>query len=285
MSASGVGQARNRASDVSIEQVGVVGLGIMGRPMAANLLKAGFRVTVWNRGPGTVAELTSKGAEAGGSPAGVAGRSQVVITMLPDTPDVESVLFGPNGVAHGITPGGVVIDMSTISPAATEGFAARLEERGAEMLDAPVSGGEQHSRSTTDPEDLEEERRLAYVAMTRAERYLYVTHAMKRRVYGEEIVAEPSQFLNEMPQELLEDLSLGKSWCISGVKLMLLRSSRPTSRAGRRRNTLVRLTIASTRSKRSSDSEIKRWATGQIPNPSRHPLPRHRRGKSCRVRM
>ena len=69
-----------------------------------------------------------------------------------------------------------------------------------------------HSRSATDPEDLEEERRLAYVAMTRAERYLYVTHAMKRRVYGEEIASEPSQFLNEMPSELLEDLSLGKSW-------------------------------------------------------------------------
>ncbi len=69
-----------------------------------------------------------------------------------------------------------------------------------------------HSRSATDPDDLEEERRLAYVAMTRAERYLYVTHAMKRRVYGEEIASEPSQFLNEMPSELLEDLSLGKSW-------------------------------------------------------------------------
>ncbi|HET9527584.1 MAG TPA: 3'-5' exonuclease, partial [Pyrinomonadaceae bacterium] len=69
-----------------------------------------------------------------------------------------------------------------------------------------------HSRSATDPEDLEEERRLAYVAMTRAERYLYVTHAMKRRVYGEEIASEPSQFLNEMPPELLDDLSLGKSW-------------------------------------------------------------------------
>src|SRR5690349_13348301 len=69
-----------------------------------------------------------------------------------------------------------------------------------------------HSRSATDPEDLEEERRLAYVAMTRAERYLYVAHAMKRRVYGEEIASEPSQFLNEMPLELLEDLSLGKSW-------------------------------------------------------------------------
>ncbi len=125
-----------------IERVGVVGLGIMGRPMAANLLKAGFRVTVFNRSPGPVAELVAKGAEAGGSAAEVASRAQVVITMLPDTPDVESVLFGPNGVAHGVPEGGVVIDMSTISPAATEGFAAELEERGAEMLDAPVSGGD-----------------------------------------------------------------------------------------------------------------------------------------------
>ncbi len=69
-----------------------------------------------------------------------------------------------------------------------------------------------HSRSATDRAELEEERRLAYVAMTRAERYLYVTHAMKRRVYGEELASEPSQFLNEMPIDLLEDLSLGKSW-------------------------------------------------------------------------
>jgi DNA helicase-2/ATP-dependent DNA helicase PcrA len=69
-----------------------------------------------------------------------------------------------------------------------------------------------HSRSATDPAELEEERRLAYVAMTRAERFLYVTHAMKRRVYGEELASEPSQFLNEMPIDLIEDLSLGKSW-------------------------------------------------------------------------
>jgi DNA helicase-2/ATP-dependent DNA helicase PcrA len=69
-----------------------------------------------------------------------------------------------------------------------------------------------HSRSATDPAELEEERRLAYVAMTRAERFLYVTHAMKRRVYGEELASEPSQFLNEMPIDMLEDLSLGKSW-------------------------------------------------------------------------
>jgi 3-hydroxyisobutyrate dehydrogenase len=110
--------------------------------MAANLLRAGFRVTVFNRSPGPVAELVAKGAEAGESAADVARRTQAVIIMVPDTPDVEAVLFGPRGVAEGIAPGGVAIDMSTISPSATERFAARLAEAGAEMLDAPVSGGD-----------------------------------------------------------------------------------------------------------------------------------------------
>jgi 3-hydroxyisobutyrate dehydrogenase len=110
--------------------------------MAANLLKAGFRVTVWNRSRGPIRELVAQGAQAGASPAEVAALTQAVITMVPDTPDVESVLFGAQGVAHGIARGGVVIDMSTISPAATEGFAAELENRGADMLDAPVSGGD-----------------------------------------------------------------------------------------------------------------------------------------------
>jgi 3-hydroxyisobutyrate dehydrogenase-like beta-hydroxyacid dehydrogenase len=126
----------------AIDRVGVVGLGVMGRPMAANLLAAGFRVTVHNRSPGPVAELVAKGAAAGESPADVARRSDAVITMVPDTPDVEAVLFGTAGVAEGSAPGSAVVDMSTISPAATERFAVRLAERGVEMLDAPVSGGE-----------------------------------------------------------------------------------------------------------------------------------------------
>ena len=127
---------------VGIHRVGFIGLGIMGRPMASNLLEAGFELTVHNRSPGPVADMVSQGAIAGGSPADVARQSEVVITMLPDTADVAAVLFGPEGVAEGIAAGGVVIDMSTISPAATEQFARRLADRGAEMLDAPVSGGD-----------------------------------------------------------------------------------------------------------------------------------------------
>jgi ATP-dependent exoDNAse (exonuclease V) beta subunit len=89
-----------------------------------------------------------------------------------------------------------------------------------------------HSRSATDRAELEEERRLAYVAMTRAERYLYVTHAMKRRVYGEELASEPSPFLNEMPIELLEDLSLGKSWLSFAMdRLRSITSTASTKRA------------------------------------------------------
>jgi 3-hydroxyisobutyrate dehydrogenase len=110
--------------------------------MAANLLKGGFEVTVWNRSPGPAQALVAGGARAAESPADVAARTQALVTMVPDTPDVEAVLFGEAGVVHGIGKGGVVIDMSTISPAATEGFAAELEKRGAEMLDAPVSGGD-----------------------------------------------------------------------------------------------------------------------------------------------
>ncbi len=110
--------------------------------MAANLLAAGYAVTVHNRSSRAVGELVARGARDGSSPAGVASASDVVITMLPDTPDVEAVLFGERGVAAGIAPGAVVVDMSTISPDATEELARRLAERGASMLDAPVSGGE-----------------------------------------------------------------------------------------------------------------------------------------------
>jgi 3-hydroxyisobutyrate dehydrogenase len=131
-----------RRTAEAIRRVGVVGLGIMGRPMAANLLQAGFEVTVWNRTPGRADPLVARGVRIAESPADVAARAQAVVTMVPDTPDVEAVLFGPAGIARGIREGAVVIDMSTISPSATEGFAAELEKQGAEMLDAPVSGGD-----------------------------------------------------------------------------------------------------------------------------------------------
>ena len=114
----------------------------MGKPMARNLIKAGYQLIVHNRSRGGVDELAAAGATAGTSPADVARRSSVVITMVPDTPDVEAVLTGADGVLSALQPNAVVIDMSSISPVATKRLAARVAERGAHMLDAPVSGGE-----------------------------------------------------------------------------------------------------------------------------------------------
>jgi len=124
------------------EQIGFIGLGVMGRPMAGHLLAAGYRLTVHNRSRAAVDELVAAGAQAGTSPADVARHSDVVITMLPDTPDVQSVIAGPTGVLEGVRAGAVVIDMSSISPAATRELASRVAAAGATLLDAPVSGGE-----------------------------------------------------------------------------------------------------------------------------------------------
>jgi len=124
------------------ERIGFIGLGIMGRPMAGHVLDAGFTVTVWNRTRSKTTPLVERGAAAAASPREVAAASDITITMVADTPDALDVILGPQGVAHGVRPGSVVVDMSTISPAATREVARRLAERGAEMLDAPVSGGE-----------------------------------------------------------------------------------------------------------------------------------------------
>lgn len=122
--------------------IGFIGLGIMGRPMAEHLLKAGYRLTVFNRTASKTKSLVAQGAEAANSPAELAVSCDVIITMVPDTADVEEVLFGNAGVKEGLSAGKIVIDMSTISPEATEKFAERLRESNCEMLDAPVSGGE-----------------------------------------------------------------------------------------------------------------------------------------------
>lgn len=132
-----------------MNRVGWIGLGIMGRPMARNLLKAGFRVVGYSRTKAKVDELVAAGGEAAQSPADVARRVEVTITMVPDAPDVEAVLFGTDGVVEAAQPGHVVVDMSTISPTATRLFAQRLASRGIEMLDAPVSGGESGAREGT----------------------------------------------------------------------------------------------------------------------------------------
>jgi 2-hydroxy-3-oxopropionate reductase len=124
------------------ETLGFIGLGVMGKPMAGHLVKAGFPLVVHNRSRGKVDELVAQGAKGAASPAEVARQATVVITMLPDTPDVEHVLTGPDGVLAGVQKGALVIDMSSISPVATERLAALVAEKGAAMLDAPVSGGE-----------------------------------------------------------------------------------------------------------------------------------------------
>jgi 2-hydroxy-3-oxopropionate reductase len=125
------------------ERIGFIGLGIMGKPMARNLLEAGYEVVVHSRSPGPVDELVDAGAERRASPADVAERSGVVITMVPDTPDVEEVLLrGTDPVIDGISAGQLVIDMSSISPVVTRRIAAEFAAKGVGFLDAPVSGGE-----------------------------------------------------------------------------------------------------------------------------------------------
>jgi 2-hydroxy-3-oxopropionate reductase len=123
-------------------KVGFVGLGIMGAPMALNMMKAGHAMTVWARRAESMKPLIDAGARGGKSPAAVAAQSEVVFTMVSDTPDVEEMILGPQGIIHGATPGSVVVDMSTISPVATRSMADKLAAKDVEMLDAPVSGGD-----------------------------------------------------------------------------------------------------------------------------------------------
>jgi 3-hydroxyisobutyrate dehydrogenase len=123
-------------------RIGFIGTGIMGKPMAANLLRAGFPVTVHNRTRSRAESLAAQGARIAGSPREAAEGADVVITIVPDTPDVERVILGEDGVIGAARNGMIVIDMSTISPAATRRIAAELAARGVEMLDAPVSGGD-----------------------------------------------------------------------------------------------------------------------------------------------
>jgi 3-hydroxyisobutyrate dehydrogenase len=136
-------------TDMQRQPVGFIGLGIMGRPMAGHLLKGGHPLTVYNRTRSKTDELRAQGANVAASPAEVAARSEVVITMVSDTPDVEAVVAGPQGVLEGIRKGSVVVDMSTISPQTERALDARLRDRGAALVDAPVSGGDVGARNAT----------------------------------------------------------------------------------------------------------------------------------------
>lgn len=125
-----------------MKKIGFIGLGIMGKPMCRNLLRAGYELTVFSRSKANVEAVTSFGATSAPSPAAVAEASDLVITMVPDSPEVREVVLGPSGVIHGARAGLYVVDMSSIAPLASREIAAALAERGVRFLDAPVSGGE-----------------------------------------------------------------------------------------------------------------------------------------------
>ncbi|HLQ26285.1 MAG TPA: 2-hydroxy-3-oxopropionate reductase [Acidiferrobacterales bacterium] len=122
--------------------LGFIGLGIMGKPMTLNLLKGGHKLRVHGRRPETMKPLVAAGAQACASPQAAAEGADVIFIMVSDTPDVEHVMFGEHGVIHGAGRGSAVVDMSSISPIATQAMAKKLAEKGVDMLDAPVSGGE-----------------------------------------------------------------------------------------------------------------------------------------------
>ncbi len=131
------------------ERVGFIGLGIMGRGMATNLLRAGFDLTVWNRTAARADELVAAGARRAANPADLAATCQIICTCVSDTADVQAVLLGPEGVIQQVQPGTLVLDMSTISPQGAREVATALAERGVAFLDAPVSGGSEGAAKGT----------------------------------------------------------------------------------------------------------------------------------------
>lgn len=131
------------------ESIGFIGLGIMGQGMAKNILKTGFPLVVWNRTASRMEPLVKAGASPGHSPADVATQSDITIICVSDTPDIEEVILGQDGVIHGALSGSLVIDCSTISPQSTKEIAARLAKNGVQMLDAPISGGSEGAANGT----------------------------------------------------------------------------------------------------------------------------------------
>ena len=131
------------------EKLGFIGLGIMGKGMVHNLLKGGFEVCVWNRSKDKIAEFVEAGATAGDTPADVASKADIIFICVSDTPDVEAVILGENGIIHGASAGNLVVDHSTISPQKTKDMAAELNANGVQMLDAPISGGNEGAANGT----------------------------------------------------------------------------------------------------------------------------------------
>ncbi len=150
----GIGQVEKTITkriteDKIVADLGFVGLGIMGKPMAEHLLKAGHKVYVYDIGPAPVSELQKQGAIPCASSKEVAEKVGIVFLIVPDTPNVEAAIFGKNGISEGIKAGSILVDMSSISPIATKEFAQRLKLMGVEMLDAPVSGGQVGAQNAT----------------------------------------------------------------------------------------------------------------------------------------
>ena len=131
------------------EKIGFIGLGIMGRGMVDNLMKNGFNLTVWNRTASRMTPFVERGATAAASPKAVAENSDIIIICVSDTPDVEQVVLGEDGVIHGVSAGDLVIDMSTINPVNTVEIARQLKSKGVNMLDAPISGGSEGAEKGT----------------------------------------------------------------------------------------------------------------------------------------
>jgi 3-hydroxyisobutyrate dehydrogenase len=145
---SGAGAVRRGAPAPALA-AGFIGLGIMGRPMAGHLLRAGLPLTVFNRTRSKAEGLVAEGARLAGTPAEVARASDVIIVMVSDSPDVEAVVAGPGGVVEGVRRGAVVVDMGTVSPETERRMAEALRARGADYVDAPVSGGDVGARNAT----------------------------------------------------------------------------------------------------------------------------------------
>lgn len=125
-----------------VKKIGFIGLGIMGKPMAKNLLKNGYELVCYDINETAVQELTEFGAKRGNNPRDVASQTDIIITMLPNSPHVKTVIFGTDGVIEGIRPGTILVDMSSIDPTVSQGISRKMAEKGVTMLDAPVSGGE-----------------------------------------------------------------------------------------------------------------------------------------------
>ena len=132
-----------------MKKIAFIGLGIMGKPMAKNLLAAGKSLVVYDIVPGAMEELAAMGAEKGSSPRDAAERCDLVITMLPNSPYVRAAVCGPEGILEGVKPGQIVVDMSSIAPLVSRELGAELAKKGAEMLDAPVSGGQEKAEKGT----------------------------------------------------------------------------------------------------------------------------------------